>query len=74
MKEKISCSLDGKSIAIIDKVLSKYPIFNSRSAVIDFAVDFMDDLAEYEGVFNSANLVVFMEKRFSDDGQKESKN
>ena len=35
MKEKISCSLDGKCIDFMDHLLSAYPFLGSRSAIIE---------------------------------------
>ena len=38
MKEKISCSLDGKCIDFMDHLLSAYPFLGSRSAIIEAAL------------------------------------
>ena len=37
MKEKISCSLDGKLVDRIDEVIKTYPIISNRSALIETA-------------------------------------
>ena len=38
MKEKISCSLDGKCVDFMDHLLGAYPFLGSRSAIIEAAL------------------------------------
>lgn len=79
MKEKISCSLDGNVIEIMDAVISKYPVIGSRSAFIDIAIrHFVGDIDEleryYENDYARYQIIGLLERRCRQNAQKESKN
>ena len=53
MKEKISCSLDGNLVDVIDELIEDFPTAGSRSAVIEMSLYAFIDRAS---TFSSAGL------------------
>ena len=79
MKEKISCSLDGEMIELMDAVISKYPVIGSRSAFIDIAIrHFVGDIDELDWYYDNdyaRNVIIgLLERRCRRNAQKESKD
>ena len=79
MKEKISCSLDGEVIELMDAVISKYPVIGSRSAFIDIAIrTFVSDIDELDWYYDNdyaRNVIIgLLERRCRRNAQKESKD
>ena len=79
MKEKISCSLDGDLVDVIDELIDDFPTAGSRSAVIEMALyEFVD-----HATMPSSSIGVDWDDEFIHDviemrcrrnAQKESKN
>lgn len=79
MKEKISCSLDGNVIEMMDAVISRYPVIGSRSAFIDIAIrQFVADIDELELYYASDyaryRIIGLLERRCKLNAQTESEN
>ena len=79
MKEKISCSLDGNLIEIMDKIISQQPIVKTRSACIEMALIFLygtlfSDIKDCSVGFNTELFNELYELRCDLNAQKESKN
>ena len=79
MKEKISCSLDGEVIELMDAVISKYPVIGSRSAFIDIAIrTFVSDIDELDWYYDNdyaRNVIIeLLERRCRRNAQTESEN
>lgn len=79
MKEKISCSLDGDLVDVIDELIDNFPTAGSRSAVIEMSLlEFLDratilnsgGLLDWDQLFINKNI----ERRCRLNAQKESKN
>lgn len=81
MKEKISCSLDGNLIEIMDKIISQQPIVKTRSALIEMSLMCIYG-ALFSGVdvdarsadFNNDLFYKLYEMRCELNAQKESEN
>lgn len=78
MKEKISCSLDGDLVDVIDELIDDFPTVGSRSAVIEMALYVFIDRAS---IFDSSgmdwdDLFIYkmIERRCKLNVQKESTN
>lgn len=78
MKEKISCSLDGDLVDVIDELIDDFPTAGSRSAVIEMSLYAFIDRAS---IFSSAGLewddlfiYKMIERRCKLNAQKESKD
>ena len=78
MKEKVSCSLDGDLIDVIDDLIDDFPTAGSRSAVIEMSLYAFIDRAS---ILSSAGLdwddlfiYKMIERRCKLNAQKESKN
>ena len=78
MKEKVSCSLDGDLIQVMDEMIDEFPTVGSRSAAIEMALYAFIDRAS---VFDSSgmdwdDLFIYkmIERRCKLNAQKESKN
>ena len=75
MKEKTSCSLDGKTICKIDAMLSTFPFIQNRSAVIEMAIiNLHDDLVISDPEVALTQMVSLYGRRCDLDAQKESEN
>lgn len=75
MKEKISWSLDGKTICKIDAMLSTFPFIQNRSAVIEMAIiNLHDDLVIENPELGLTQMVGLYGRRCDLDAQKESKD
>ena len=81
MKEKISCSLDGKLVEIMDYIISKKPIVKTRSACIEMSLMFLYgalfsgvDLDDSSADFDTELLNKLYELRCELDAQKASEN
>ena len=81
MKEKISCSLAGDLVEIMDQIISQRPYVRTRSAFIEMSLIFAInelisdiDREELTAVFNDDLLNKLYEARCVIDAQKESKN
>lgn len=75
MKEKISCSLDGEVIELMDAVISEYPVIGSRSAFIDIAIrHFVGDIDElgcyYDNDYARNVIIGLLERRCRPNAQK----
>lgn len=78
MKEKISCSLDGELLDVIDELIDDFPTAGSRSAVIEMSLYAFIDRAS---ILSSAGLdwddlfiYKMIERRCKLNAQKESEN
>ena len=78
MKEKISCSLDGDLVDVIDDLIDDFPTAGSRSAVIEMSLYAFIDRAS---ILSSAGLdwddlfiYKMIERRCKLNAQKERKN
>lgn len=78
MKEKISCSLDGNLVDVIDELIDDFPTAGSRSAVIEMSLYAFIDRAS---ILSSAGLdwddlfiYKMIERRCKLNAQKDSKN
>lgn len=82
MKEKISCSLDGDMINLVDDIIEIAPYISSRSAFIEMAILFlsmpaiMQDLSKDDDACNHymALLHELFEWRCTWNAQTESQN
>ena len=80
MKEKISCSLDGDLLRLIDDVIELAPYISTRSAFIEMAIIFVifpmltHELDEKDCENYMQVLRVLYEKRCKWNAQTESKN
>lgn len=81
MKEKISCSLDGNLVEIMDQIISQRPQVRTRSAFIEMSlilaikVLITDvDRENCSAGFNDDLLRELYEMRCAIDAQKESEN
>ena len=81
MKEKLSCSLDGNLVEIMDQIISQRPQVRTRSAFIEMSlilairaliIDL--DHEDLSAGFNDDLLRELYEVRCAIDAQKESKN
>ena len=81
MKEKLSCSLDGNLVEIMDQIISQRPQVRTRSAFIEMSlilairaliIDL--DHEDLSAGFNDDLLRKLYEVRCAIDAQKESKN
>lgn len=78
MKEKISCSLDGELVDVIDELIDDFPTAGSRSAVIEMSLYAFIDRAtifspagmDYDDLF----IHKMIERRCKLNAQKESKD
>lgn len=78
MKEKISCSLDGDLIQVMDEMIDDFPTVGSRSAAVEMALyAFMDRAMvlspaglDWDDLF----IYKMIERRYKLNAQKESKN
>ena len=78
MKEKVSCSLDGDLIQVMDEMVDEFPTVVSRSAAIEMALyAFMDRAMilspaglDWDDLF----IYKMIERRCKLNAQKESKN
>ena len=87
MKEKISCSLDGKILDELYELCNEFPVIDSRSCVIEMAcLCFLENYAARIN-FDADRRIIgkpsakacsfiyyWLEKRCFLDAQKESKN
>lgn len=67
MKEKISCSLDGKIIERIDDLINLYPIISTRSALIEMACIMFMDSYDYYDTFDLDKQITFDEESHQRD-------
>lgn len=78
MKEKISCSLDGDLVDVIDELLDDFPSIGSRSAVIEMAlyvfIDRASDLSPAGLDWDDLYIYKMLQRRCELNAQKESKN
>ena len=78
MKEKISCSLDGELLDVVDELINDFPTIGSRSAAIEMALyAFMDRAMilspaglDWDDLF----IYKMIERRYKLNAQKESTN
>ena len=77
MKEKISCSLDGELLDVIDELIDDFPTAGSRSAVIEMSLlAFLDQATilspsglDWDDLF----IYKKIERRYKLNAKKESK-
>ena len=78
MKEKISCSLDGDLLNVIDELIDDFPTIGSRSAAIEMALyAFIDRsmLLSPAGLdWDDLFIYKAIERRCKLNAQKESEN
>lgn len=80
MKEKVSCSLDGDILRLIDDVIELAPYISSRSAFIEMATIFLAypvvtyEMSEAECDEYMRMLHALFEKRCEWNAKKDSKN
>ena len=78
MKEKISCSLDGELVDVIDELIDDFPTAGSRSAVIEMSLYAFIDRASFlsSAGLDWDDLFIYnmIERRCKLNAQKESKN
>ena len=78
MKEKISWSLDGELVDVIDELVDDFPTVGSRSAVIEMSLyAFIDRVTIFSSAgmnWDDAVIHGMLERRCKLNAQKESKN
>ena len=80
MKEKISCSLDGDILRLLDDVIELAPYISSRSAFIEMATIFLTypvithEMSEAECDKYMRVLHALFEKRCEWNGKKKHEN
>lgn len=78
MKEKISCSLDGDLVDVIDELIDDFPSIGSRSAVIEMSlyvfIDRASDISPAGLDWDDLFIYRMLERRCKLNAQKESTN
>lgn len=75
MKEKISCSLDGKTVCKIDAMVKTFPFVQNRSAVIELAIiNLHDDIVIRDPEVALAQMIGLYGRRCDLHAQTTSEN